>query len=152
MPFVDRNFRLACIDAIHCVGDLPHVFDRTDKDEIADRIASLENVVLTDDLLSKITNFAPDGGDAVYLFADPEWGAENDSLYISKFDDLLLLPNLQSLWVHAVTTEGALDLSLLLECPSLEKFSADSFYIKPTDQRNRIVSLLIDRGVDIQIS
>lgn len=152
MPFTDRNFRLACIDAIHCAGDLPHVFDRTDNETIADRIASLEAVVLTDELLSKVSNFAPDGGDDVYLFADPEWGAENDDLYISRFDDLLLFPNLKSLWVHAVTTEGALDLSLLLECPSLEKVSADSFYIKPTDQQTRIVSQLIARGVDVQIS
>ncbi len=152
MPFTDRNFRLACIDAIHCAGDLPHVFDRTDDKKIADRIATLEAVVLSDELLSKVSNFAPDGGDDVYLFADPEWGAENDDLYISRFDDLLLLPNLKSLWVHAVTTEGALDLSLLLECPSLEKVSADSFYIKPTDQQTRIVSQLIARGVDVQIS
>ncbi len=128
------------------------MFDRTDDEKIADRIASLEAVVLTDELLSKVSNFAPDGGDDVYLFADPEWGAENDDLYISRFDDLLLLPNLKSLWVHAVATEGALDLSLLLECPSLEKVSADSFYIKPTDHQTRIVSQLIARGVDVQIS
>jgi len=152
MPFSDRNFRLACIDSLRCAGDLPHVFDRTGEDEITDRIASLEAVALTVELLSNITDLAPDGGDDVYLFADPEWGAENDDLYISRFDDLLLLPNLKSLWVHAVTTEGALDLSLLLECPLLKKVSADSFYIKPPDQQATIVSQLIARGVDVQIS
>ena len=151
MTFIDRNFGLACIDALLCIGHLPHVFDRTDQVDTTERIASLEAVVLTGELLSKITNLAPDGGDDVYLFADPDWGAENEQLYISRFDDLFLLPNLKSLWVHAVTTEGALDLSLLLDCHSLEEISANSYYIKPTDHYSEIVARLIARGVNVEI-
>ena len=151
MQFIDRNFRLACIDAIHCAGRLPGVFDEIDSQELPDRIASLDLVVLTEELLSVITNLAPDGGDDVYLFADPEWGAENSVLYISRFDDILLLANLESLWVHAVTREGALDLSLLLQCESLRKVSADSFYVRPSEHNAEIVEKLKARGVDVDI-
>jgi hypothetical protein len=151
MQFVDRNFRLACLDAIHCAGHLPHVFDRMDSPEFSDRLASLDAIVLTDSLLSEITHLAPDGGDDVYLFADPEWGAENAGLYISRFDDILLLPRLESLWVHAVTNEGALDLSLLLRCNSLKEVSADWFYIRPSDKNGEIVAKLEARGVHVHI-
>ncbi|TWT89617.1 hypothetical protein Pla52n_67450 [Stieleria varia] len=151
MQFADRNFRLACIDAIHCVGHLPDVFDEPESDAFADRIALLEAVVLTDELLRQLTRFSPDGGDDVYLFADPEWGAENDELYISRFDDLVLLPNLESIWVHAVTNEGAFDLSLLLECRSLKTFRADSFYVKPSDANDQIIERLVAGGVDVRI-
>ena len=151
MQFVDRNFRLACIDAVHCAGHLPHVFVQMDSPEFSDRLASLEAVVLTERLLSVITEVAPDGGDDVYLFANPVWGAENDDLYISRFDDILLLPNLESLSVHAVTNEGALDLSLLLECDLLRRLSADSFYVRPSDKNGEIVARLEARGVHVHI-
>jgi hypothetical protein len=151
MQFADRNFRLACIDAIHCAGHLPNVFDQTDSQGLPDRIASLGGVALTDELLGVITDLAPDGGDDVYLFTDPEWGAENADLYISRFDDILLLPNLKSLWVHAVTNEDALDLSLLLRCAALTKVSADSFYVKPSDHNAEIVAELEARGVAMHI-
>jgi hypothetical protein len=151
MQFLDRNFRLACIDAIHCGGHLPDVFDRMDSPETSDRLASLDAIVLTDSRLSVITRLAPDGGDDVYLFADPEWAAENAGLYISRFDDLLLLPNLESLWVHAVTNEGALDLSLLLRCHSLKEVRTDWFYIRPSDKNGDIVAMLEARGVHVQI-
>lgn len=151
MRFVDRNFRFACVDAIHCCGYLPDVFEQTDTSEIADRIALVEAVALNEDLLSKITDLAPDGGDYVYMFADPDWGAGNSDLYISQFDDLLLLPNLKSLWVHAVTVEGSLDLAILLECKSLEKFSGDKFYIRPSDRNVEIIAQLTARGVDVHL-
>jgi hypothetical protein len=151
MQFADRNFRLACIDALHCVGHLPHVFDGVESKDFSDRIASLDAVVLTDALLREITDLAPDGGDSVYLFADPQWGAENDDLYISRFDDLLKLPNLESLWVHSVTNEGALDLSLLLQCASLKSVSVDSFYIKPSPHNSEIIAQLETHGVEIEI-
>lgn len=151
MQFVDRNFRLACIGAIHCAGHLSHAFDRMESPESSVRLASLDAIVLTDHLLSEITRLAPDGGDDVYLFADPELGAENADLYISRFDDLLLLPNLESLWVHAVTNEGALDLSLLLRCQSLKEVNTDWFYIRPSDKNGEIVANLEARGVNVQI-
>lgn len=150
--FIDRNFRLACINAIHCAGQLPNVFDDAGSQGLTDRLRALDNVVLTDELLSVITELAPDGGDDVYLFVDQEWGAENADLYISRFDDVLLLPNLASLWVHAVTTEGALDLSLLLKCALLRKVSADSFYITPSDENAAILARLEARGVDVEIT
>lgn len=151
MQFIDRNFRFACIDAIHCTGRLPHVFDETATQEVPDRIASLQAVDLTDELLSVITDLAPDGGDDIYLFADPEWGAENADLYISRFDDVLLLPNLKTLWVHSVTNEGALDLALLLKCESLTKVSTHSFYVKQASGNAKIVSELKARGVEVCI-
>lgn len=151
MQFVDRNFRLACIDAIHCAGQLPGVFDEIGSQDVADRLTSLDAVVINERLLSVITNLAPDGGDDVYLFADPDWGAENDALYISRFDDIVMLPNLEKLWVHAVTSEAALDLSLLLKCNALKEVSADSFYVRRSNQNGEVVARLKARGVQIHI-
>lgn len=149
MQFIDRNFRLACIDAIHNAGRLPHVFDDIGSQELPERAAALDAVVLNDELLSAVTRLAPDGGDDVYFFADPEWDGENSDLYISRFDDILLLANLESLWVHAVTREGALDLSLLLDCESLREVSADLFYVRPSDDNAEIVRKLEARGVEV---
>jgi hypothetical protein len=151
MQFVDRNFRLACIDAIHCAGQLPGVFHQIDSQKFDDRISSLDAVVVTEKQLGLITDLAPDGGDEVYLFVDPEWGAENDDLYISGFDDIVMLPNLETLWIHAVTNEGALDLSLLLKCKSLREISADSFYLRRSNQNGEVVARLKARGVRVQI-
>ncbi len=71
---------------------------------------------------------------------------------IRRFDDVLLLPNLSTLWVNSVAHEGSLDLSLLLDCPSLRSISSDWFYIKPSGDNDNIVSELIARGTEVNIS
>ena len=150
--FLDLGFRLACIDAFHVEGLLPDVFDDDEEADFEARLAMLDTVELTDEMLSKITRLAPDGGDDVYLFLDPEWGAENRDLYISRFDDLVHLTGLKSLSVHSVTAEEALDLSLLLKCEQLQRVKADSYYVKQSDENAAIIAELTSRGVEIKLS
>lgn len=152
MQFVDRNFRLACIDVLHCQGQLPGVFDRDLPDDVATRVAYLESIPLSDALLYTITDLAPDGGDDVFLFADPTWGAETEDLHIARFDDVRLLPRLESLSVHAVACEGALDLSLLLDCPSLRRVFAYRFYVAPSNRNAAMIAELTRRGVTVEIA
>ena len=153
MQFADRNFKLACIDALFIAGHIPDPYTEfDDQDSVDDRIERLSRFSLTPQLLSQIDILAPDGGDDLYLNVDPGIAAENEDLYISNFRDLKLLPSLSSLSVHAVTRQNALDLSILLECRNLKKLSAYRFYVLDSPRSDSIIIELQARGVVVDVS
>ena len=155
MKFIDRNFRLACLDILrdqgHFIAELNAIAESENTQSLDARLAAMDDLSITPEMLDSITTFAPDGGDDIYFFADPDWDGENDDLYISQFDDVALLPNLKSLWVNAVTKEGSLDLSLLIQCSTLAELDTDSFYVRDRGDNTDILSGLVSRGVDVKV-
>lgn len=153
VKFVDRNFRLACLDILrdegHFIAELDAIADSDNAQTIETRLNAMDELRLTSEMLASITTFAPDGGDDIYFIADPDWNGENEELYIAQFDDVWLLPNLQSLWVNAVVKKGALDLSLLLECKTLCTLDTDSFYLQDNGDNSDTISRLASRGVNV---
>jgi len=155
VKFVDRSFRLACLDILHDQGHFIAELEAIANSEITQnveaRLNAMEDLAITSEMLASITEFAPDGGDDIYFVADPEWGGENEEFYISRFDDIALLPNLGSLWVNAVAEAASLDLSLLLQCNSLVRLNTDSFYVQNRSDNPDILSTLGSRGVDVKV-
>jgi len=154
MHFSDPNFRLACLDILRDQGLLRNEIDQLAIEPIpaSQRLESLAQLTITPAMLSGVTDFAPDGGDDIYFIADPEWNGEDDSLYISRFDDIALLPNLRSLYVQAVTKPNALELSWLLSIDTLENVDINKFYLADNANNVEIVSELTSNGVSVSIS
>jgi hypothetical protein len=59
MQFVDRNFRLACIDAIHVCGFLPRVFEGAVQNDFLGKIELLNRISLTDEMLADSSGSTP---------------------------------------------------------------------------------------------
>jgi len=157
--FNDDNFRLACLDILldagHFRDELAAILaipDYEDGWEVnPNRMKAFRELSITQDLLDEITTFAPDGGDDIYFHVFPKWGGEEDELYIHSFADLMLLRNLERLWIFAVADQGAFDLSLLASLRRLKAVETDYFYVSAGCDVDATVAVLQERGVEVTI-
>lgn len=157
--FIDENFRLACLDILLAGGHFreelaeilatPNYEDGWEVNPI--RMKAFRDLLITQDLLDQITTFAPDGGDDIYFHVFPEWGGEEDELYIRSFADLTLLRNLERISVFAVADEGAFDLSNLCSLKHLKTVETHYFYVSTLCDIDATVDMLQQRGVEVTI-
>lgn len=159
--FKDPNFRLACLDALLCLGKVRNELSDVLKTPFSDkysfeidqpRLSALNRIPIIQDDLDTITDFGPDGGDDIYTYVIPEWRGTQRELYINSFQDLRLLRKLQKIRIFACVEKGAFDLSLLAPLKHLQVVETDYFFVSPECDIDGTVRSLKERGVEVKIS
>ncbi|TRX35334.1 hypothetical protein FNW52_11480 [Flavobacterium sp. ZT3R18] len=131
--FKDFNFKLHIID--HFIGagifdkelnELQRKYWDNNNDFSYEPIPEIkrffEELEITNEMLSAITSFCPDGGDNIYGIIIANWVGEDEIFDIQSLEDVAVLPNLFEFSPVALVVEN-IDLSPLLGCMNLKKMS-----------------------------